>query len=216
MNRKVVLTLATTAVSLVLCIPTFAQNPDTNDSQDSAAPPLRGEHEAMRMVPARALLKWAISTDKITEGATFEAKLTDKTQLVNGPLLPAGTRLVGTVVRDDVNNNGAPTLALRFEKAYLKDGMTVPIKATIVGAYGPGDVNDASYDGEQIPNTWNDGTLRVDNIGILHGVDMHSAIASPNSGIFVSESSRTVKLAAGSEFALAIAARHDEDAASGL
>jgi len=216
MNRKVVLTLAITAVSVALCMPALAQNPDMNGGQASTAPPMRGEQEAMRMVRARASLKWALSTDKVTEGATFEAKLTDKTQLANGPVLPAGTRLVGTVVRDNTNNNGSPTLALRFEKAYLKDGMAVPIKATIVGAYSPDDVDVTTWSSEQVPNTWNDGTLRVDNIGILHGVDLHSAIASHNSGVFVSESSRTVKIAAGSEFALAIAARHDDDATTGL
>ena len=168
------------------------------------------------MVPTRALLKATLSADKVTEGATFEARLADKTQLANGSLLPAGTRLVGAVMRDDTNNMGTPMLALRFDTAYLKDGTTVPIKATIVGAFSPADLSDTSWSVDEAPNTWNNGTLRVDNIGVLHGVDLHSAIASPNSGVFVSESNKNVKIAAGSEFTLAIAARNDAGEASGL
>jgi hypothetical protein len=221
MNRKSILSLTITAFSLVLCMPVRAQDPmnPMSGGQDAVSPPLRGEHEAMRMVPARAALKFTLSADKLADGAAFEARLANRTQLINGPLLPAGTRLVGTVVRDDTNNNGASTLALRFDTAYLKDGMTVPIKATIVGAYGPEEINGSGWTvtpGDQVPNTWNDGTLRIDNIGVLHGVDLHSAIASPNSGVFVSETGRTVKIVAGSEFALAIAARHDADQVSGL
>jgi hypothetical protein len=209
MNRKSVFALA---VSLALCMPALAQDGSVSGGQEPTTPPLRGEHEAMRMVPARAALKSDISADKVTPGATFEARLAHKIQLTNGPLLPAGTRLVGTVVTDEANSGGPSTLALRFDTAYLKDGMTVPIKATIVGLYGPEDFDNsgsAVAPGDQAPNTWNDGTLRIDSIGVIKGVDLHSAIANPNSGVFVSENNRNVKIAAGSELALAIAARTD-------
>jgi hypothetical protein len=87
----------------------------------------------------------------------------------------------------------------------LKNGQTIPIKATIVALYVPDDL--AGYsDGEenQVPNSWNDGTLSVDQVGVVKGVDLHSKISSQNSGVFVSEKNY-VKLPAGSELALAIA-----------
>jgi hypothetical protein len=210
MSRKSIFTIAITAGSLLLSMPAFAQQGSMGGDQEVAAP--ASEQVAMPMVAASAALKGTLSADKVAAGSAFEARLANKTQLANGPLLPAGTRLVGTVVRDDTNNNGAPTLALRFETAYLKNGTAVPIKATIVGAFGPEETNDSGWSirpGDQVPNTWNDGTQRIDQIGVLHGVDLHSSIASPNSGVFVSESNHNVKLDAGSELALAIAARTD-------
>jgi hypothetical protein len=208
MNRKSLITIAITAVSLALCMPARAQDESMSGSQ-----------EAARMVPARAALKWTINADKVADGATFEARLNNKIQLTNGPLLPVGTRLVGTIIRDETNPGGPSTLTLRFDNAYLKNGMTVPIKATIVGLVGPEDVTSSGFSvlpGDQEPNTWNDGTLRVDQVGAASGVDLHSAIASPNSGIFVSETRHNVKLAAGSELELAIAARTDTDNTSGV
>lgn len=49
--------------------------------------------------------------------------------------------------------------------------------------------------------------LQIDEIGALSGVDLHSRIASKNSGVFVSTKKDDMKLSAGSEFALAIAVR---------
>ena len=86
----------------------------------------------------------------------------------------------------------------------------VPIKATIVGVFGPEDQNAEGYEvqaGDQQPNSWNDGTLQVDQIGALSGVDLHSKIASRNSGVFVSSKKDDVKLKNGSELTLAIAER---------
>ncbi len=59
--------------------------------------------------------------------------------------------------------------------------------------------------GDQIPNSWNDGTLAVDQIGAMNGVDLHSKIASQNSGVFVSTNKDNMKLVNGSELELAIA-----------
>jgi hypothetical protein len=65
-----------------------------------------------------------------------------------------------------------------------------------------------SYDeSQQIPNSWNDGTLQVDQIGAVKDIDLHSRISSHNSGVFVSTKKHDVKIPAGSEIALAIAAR---------
>jgi hypothetical protein len=167
--------------------------------------------EAMRMVPARAALDRDLSADKVKPGDEFRAKLAKRVQLDNGPELPAGTVLVGQVSTDDMNESGTSKLALRFTHAILKDGQTVPIKATIVAIFPPENTNadnDPVAAGDQAPNSWNDGTLAVDQINALPGVDLHSKIASRNSAVFVSNTKDNMKLRVGSELALAIAQQH--------
>jgi len=83
----------------------------------------------------------------------------------------------------------------------------VPVKATIVGFFGPGANDSGSYPvapGDQVPNSWNDGTLQLDQIDVAGGVDLHSKIASANSGVFVSTKKNDIKLSRGSEIQFAI------------
>jgi len=184
---------------------TFAQSPD-------AAP-------AMRMVPARAALNGAIVASKVKAGDEFRATLGEKVQLNNGPKLPAGTILIGQISTDDTNQSGTSKLALRFTSAKLKDGQTVPIKATIVGILDTGLANEDTYrlnPSDQVPVTWNDGTLVVDQVDAMSGVDLHSKIASQNSGVFVSTKDN-IKLVKGGELELAIAQQqHPTQQTSGV
>ena len=196
------------ALSLAVLVPTFTLPAYTQpqpaqsqaSSQDSAAP-------AMHMVPARAALNGALVASKVKPGDEFRATLAEKVQLQNGPKLPAGTVLIGQISTDDTNQAGTSKLALRFTSAKLKDGQTVPIKATIVGILDTGLANEDTYrlnPNGQTPASWNDGTLTVDQIGAMNGVDLHSKIASQNSGVFVSTKDN-IKLVNGGELELAIA-----------
>lgn len=206
MKPKCPTTLLIVVVFLSLLVPVFAlagsqAAPNTN-------PPIRGHREAMRMVPARAALAETLDAKKTRPGHVFRATLSNTVHLDNGPELPAGTVLVGAVVTDDMQLKGTSKLALRFTKAELKDGQVVPIKATIVGVFAPEWVSPQGYPveaGDQAPNTWNDGTLQIDQIDATPGVDLHSRIASRNSGVFVSTTKDDVRLNRGSEIALAIA-----------
>ena len=204
-----------TALALALMLPASAQtessmgdqNGTLQNSQNMNTPP-HGQREAMRMVPAQAAIDRTLDSDKTKPGDPFRAKLVQKVQLDNGPELPAGTMLIGTVATDDMNEGGTSKLALRFTQADLKDGQIVPIKATIVGIYGPDNTDSNGYfteAGEQMPNSWNDGTLQVDQMGIMSGVDLHSRISSKNSGVLVSKKKDDLKVSSDSEFALAIA-----------
>ena len=206
MKIKSVLSFSTAALALVLVLPAQAQNMQ-DASQDSGA--LRGSNEAMRMVPARTVLVKSLDADKVSDGFQFRATLARSVQLTNGPKLPAGTVLLGVVAHDDMNEEGTSKLALRFTQAVLKHGQMVPIKATIVGVYPGEDINSSGNPvtpGDAVPNSWNDGTLAVDQIGVMSDIDLHSKIASSNSGVFVS-SKKDIKLAQGSEIAIAIAAQ---------
>ena len=177
--------------------------------EQMSTPQPAGEQQAVQMVPARVALLHDLDSRKAQPGAQFETKLAGKVQLKNGPLLPSGTALIGTVAKDDTQGSGSK-LVLRFTEAKLKDGMTVPIKATIVGIFPPESTNGEGYDivaGDQAANTWSPNMLGVDQIGALSGVDLHSKIASNNSGVLVAPKKSSVKLSVGSEFTLAIAAQ---------
>lgn len=202
--------LALTA-ALTLGTPLFAQSGSMSGQDNTQGTAmLHGHREAMRMVPARADLLKTISAKKDQPGEMIEAKLAKTIHLSNGPELPAGTILMGTISNDDMQQEGMSKLALLFNKAKLKDGTVIPIKATIVGIAKPeNDSPGTDYPvsaGDQVPNSWTDGTLQVDQIGVTSGVDLHSKIASKNSGVFVSKDKDNVTLRTGSEVELAIGA----------
>jgi hypothetical protein len=201
MKRCPTLSLSLAALSLAVLVPTFALPAHAQSQPDATQSP------AVRMVPARATLNAALVASKVKAGDEFRATLAEKVQLQNGPKLPAGTILIGQISTDDMNQTGTSKLALRFTSAKLKDGQTVPIKATIVGILPTGLSNQDSYSLNpkgDIPATWNDGTLAIDQLGAMDGVDLHSKIASTNSGVFVSNKDN-IKLVNGGELELAIA-----------
>jgi hypothetical protein len=203
MLRKSLITLSVAALCATLFIPASAQDTGTNSAANSSDAGI----EATRMVPATAAIKKTIDSNKLKPGDSFSITLTAPAQLMHGPKLPSGTELVGNVATDDTNFGGTSKLVLRFTQANLKGGKVVPIKATIVGVYGP-EVSNASgtpiSPGDQYPNTWTPQTVQIDQVGALSGIDLHSKISSENSGVFVSTRKDNVKLEAGSEIALAI------------
>jgi hypothetical protein len=183
-----------------------AQGSLSSDQSNSQTP---AETETVHMVPASAVLLDSIDARKMQPGAAFKAKLSRTVHLANGPELPSGTVLEGTVVSDDMKTQGNSKLVLRFTDAQLKNGQTMPIKAMIVGAYTPGSEETESYDDSATapPNNWTDGTLQIDQIGVNSGVDLHSKVESENSGVFESSRKDNVKLGRGSDINLAIAER---------
>jgi hypothetical protein len=163
--------------------------------------------EASSMKPVSATLLHALDSAKDQQGYTFEAKLDQKVVLANGTELPRNTVLVGKVAQDDMQQQGISKLALRFDKAELKNGKIVPVHASIVGYYSPGSLEtdmSATQGMTEVPNDWTSKTLALDQVNVLHGVDLHSRIGSSNSGVFVSTRKDDVKLPAGSELQFAI------------
>ena len=90
------------------------------------------------MKPASAILVDSLDSVKDQSGRTVSAKLQGKVSLTDGTELPRGTMLLGKVTTDDMQQQGTSKLALRFDQARLKNGTTVPIRATIVGFYARG------------------------------------------------------------------------------
>jgi hypothetical protein len=200
--------LALAAVASVLSIPALAQTQDNQSAQDMQA---STEHlaaqEALQMVPAKAILSRTVDAKNDRPDSTVEARIRNKVTLSNGTVLPAGALLIGKVVQDDTQADaGKSELALLFNHARLKDGTVVPVKATIVGLYTPGsgDSGNSVDPDDNMPNSWTPQTSDVEQLSVTSGVDLHSNIASNNSGILVSSTKRNIKLSAGSELQFAI------------
>lgn len=211
MNFKLPTALAIAAVLIALPSSGFARtaDPQPNDVQPSQAAQSTSSSSATqvaaKMVSGLAVFTSEIDARKTQPGAQFQAKLLKKVQLEGGPELPAGTRLVGQIVTDDTQSTGSAKLALRFSQANLKNGQTVPIKATIVDAYHVPDDFETQYGEVDSPQPWDHQSIRVDQIGALSGVDLHSNITSPNSGVFVSTKKDDIKLSTSIGVELAIA-----------
>jgi hypothetical protein len=215
MKLKTAAKLSITSVSLALLLPAFSVAQSTVNSQpsqnvQSTSAALAGQQEAAEMVPAQAALVDNLDAKKVQPGGQFKAKLSGKVRLRNGLELPSGTMLIGSVATDDMQVAGTSKLALRFSQAQLKNGQVIPIKATIVGVL-PSESSDPEYGvtpidaGDRAQTGWNNGTLQVDQIDALSGVDLHSKIASENSGVFAATRKNDVRLLKGSEIELAIA-----------
>ncbi|MGH9351693.1 MAG: hypothetical protein ACRD2G_05980 [Terriglobia bacterium] len=208
MKYQSALSLPALAACLVFLGPGFAAaktTPNPNASA-SAQTSVAGHSQAMKMVPAEANLTKKLDANNVKVGQNFEAKLSSKVDLKNGPVLPKGTELVGKVVHVQANQNGQPSaLTLRFTQANLKNGTNVPIKATIVGLYAARNQFAPSYGMTQTPNYWTPQTLQIDQVDALHHVDLHSRIVSDNSGVL--KSNKNISFRQGTEFALAIAKR---------
>jgi hypothetical protein len=201
--------LAIASVVLALPLLAYSQSATSQGSQgtQNAQAPIRGHHEATLMKPARAVLLRSLDSVKDQNGSSIQAKLTQTVTLSNGTKLPKNSVLLGQVTQDDMHRQGMSKLALRFNEARLKDGTTVPVRATIVGYFSPNTIN-TELGGEeitgQVPNSWTAKTLQVDQENVTKGVDLHSTIASKNSGVFVSTKKDDVKLRAGSELQFAL------------
>jgi hypothetical protein len=199
--------LAIAATFLVLPFSAHAQTSvqDTSTSQAINATS-DAQTQATRMVPAQGALLADIDAKKDQQGKTFQVRLVKKVRLQDGTELPSGTILVGQITQDDTQITGTTKLALRITEAQPKGGSALPIKATIVGLAAPETEDAAGHSvmpGEQDNNTWTDKTVAIDQIDALPHEDLHSNIASRNSGVLVSDKD-DVKLKKGSEIMLAI------------
>jgi len=158
------------------------------------------------MKRANATLVDNLDSVRDQSGRTVSAKLQGKVSLSDGTELPRGTVLLGKVTTDDTQQQGTSKLALRFDQARLKNGTTVPIRATIVGFYAAdaGEILGTEND-DAVPNDWTAKTVQLDQQDAAPGVNLHSNISSQNSGVFVATRKDDVKLKAGSQIQFAIA-----------
>jgi hypothetical protein len=203
-------TFALAAVISALSLPVLAQSASGPSSQSmlaSADPSVA--NEAAQLVPAIAALSHPLDADKDHLNSTIKAELNYKVTLSDGTVLPSHTILNGEITRDDMQAAGKSEFALRFNQAQLKDGKTVPIKATIVNIGHPSSDIDDDTASDTASNDWTNQTLSVQQLNVVAGVDLHSEIASNDSAVLVSTKKHDVKLPSGSELQLAIGPASD-------
>jgi hypothetical protein len=119
--------------------PTQAQ-PQPQSSGDSAAGSTQAaqpQHK-LEMVPAHAELSKTLDTKKAKQGDVVNAKLEESVQIPNAQELPKNTVLEGHVDQVTASaNKSDSTMVVTFDKAKLKDGQELPIKATVIGLSEP-------------------------------------------------------------------------------
>lgn len=205
---------ATISLSLALAFgafasPQFARAIQSNEGNNLADTNVSAQQEAAQMVAATVDLKKDLDARKLHPGDHFEAVLQRDVQLKNGPRLDKGTVLLCTVTTDQLQPGNA-RLAFRFTRAQLKNGQTIPIKATVVQIAGPLSGWNTGM-GRNVANEsglWSPHVLQVDQMGAASGVSLHSAIASRNSAVLESKKD-DVKLRANSQIVVAISAQSE-------
>ncbi|HEX4038378.1 MAG TPA: hypothetical protein VHX37_09995 [Acidobacteriaceae bacterium] len=92
----------------------------------------------IQMVQAQASLDTTLDAKKAKQGEEVKAKLQQNVQIPNEQALPKNTVLEGHV--DQVmasEQKGDSTMVITFDKARLKDGKELPIKATVLQVSEP-------------------------------------------------------------------------------
>ena len=201
---RISLSAAIALGTLVFSSASWAHSVDATQNHRNSLSQAAAEQKAALMVPAAIELKKELDSRTIHPGQTFQARLDNTVHLKNGPELKSGTILLGKVTADKAQG-GTDRLSLRFTEARLKNGTMIPIEATVMEVAPPAFDSGIRLADETI--TWPGQTLRVDQIGVLHDVDMHSNIGSRNSATFVAEDNKDVRLDSLSQMMVDIAER---------
>jgi len=136
MNRAIRQGLAMGAgAALAWCIGAgaWAQGASAGASADNSA-----QGKTLQMVPAVAELSKTIDAKKAKQGDLVTAKLEKDVQIPDAQNLPKNTVLEGHVDQAQASENkGDSTVVVTFDKAKLKNGQELPIKATVVAVSEP-------------------------------------------------------------------------------
>lgn len=162
-----------------------------------------GGTAALQMVMARAELKDSINAKKVKQGQAIRAKLEENVKLSDGRELGRDTMLEGHVdqVQPSVKRSDS-TVVVTFDKARLKDGTELPIKATLLSIWeavsnpmaGQMAAPPASLPGTQMttggpppPPSHNAAGMGGDGHTPVPGVELHSDLHEKTSGTFLSK-----------------------------
>lgn len=94
--------------------------------------------KTIQLVPAQALLDHTIDAKKAQQGQPVTAKLAQDVQIPNQQALPKNTVLEGHVDQVQASEHKSDSLVtVTFDKAKLKDGQELAIKATVLAVAEP-------------------------------------------------------------------------------
>jgi hypothetical protein len=128
MKRTQIAWILTAALALTVCPAAgYAQEASSTAAADTA--PTKN----IQLVGARASLSKGLDAKKAKQGDPVTAKLQDDVKIPDSVELPKNTVLVGHVDQVQPSQNKSDsTVQVTFDKAQLKDGQQLPIKATIM------------------------------------------------------------------------------------
>lgn len=136
-----VLSLATLAVMAAAMQAQTAASPQTPDTAAQATQQTSAQAQPqVQPASVSAELTKGIDTKKVKPGDEVNAKTTDPAKLPDGTDLPKGTKLVGNVVEVNPKTKEQKNshLVLALNRAVLKDGKEVPIRAAVTSVTAPG------------------------------------------------------------------------------
>jgi len=158
----------------------------------------KAQSEKVQLVAGGAELSSRLDSESAKAGEMIMARLTQTIKTSNGMKLPDGTELLGHVDQAQaLSGNRGAELALTFDKAKMKDGKLVPIKATLV---------EVAPEGAELspPDDIMANSQYIQEAGTLKGVSMKSAVTSNISGTLMSKH-REIHLQDGTELEIAVA-----------
>lgn len=164
--------------------------------------------QSWNLVGVNARLDRGIDTKKSQPGQKVEARLVGSVRTASGLELHGGTRLLGTIASVQASSHGDPAvLSIVFTQAELKDGRTIPVKVTVLGAF-PAATGEDAADGIDLmgpaPGRVSSKERVDQEPGLLHDVTMTSAVQSPDSATF-RDNKGNIDLEQGTGLQLAIA-----------
>jgi len=155
------------------------------------------QSQSTQLMSGYAEISHTLDTKSASQGQVFSVKLDDSIQAPGGLKLPRGTELIGHVDQVQASHDkGEASMELTFDKARLKDGQEVPIKATVVG------VNYAGAVGEVPMQVAADDTFEQQTG--RSGETLHSAVQDQDSGTLV-RNDRDIRLVSGTKLLIAVA-----------
>jgi hypothetical protein len=104
----------------------------------SAANDTNQQQRTIQLVRAQASLDTTLDAKKAKQGEPVKAKLQENVQIPDAQALPKNTELEGHVDQVQPSQNKSDsTVVITFDKAKLKNGQEVPIKATVLQVSEP-------------------------------------------------------------------------------
>ena len=178
-----------------------------------AAPALSGAQDTVtthtvKMIMVQADLTKTLDAKKTKVGDPVTAKLTYEAKFSDGTTLPRNTALTGHVDRvQPSEKKGDSLIQITLDKALLKGGKAIPIKATIMKLHAvvsPFASMQGGDTGTSVsPNSAAPRAAQTEQSGSINGVTLQSDVERPYSAIFQS-SRRNVRLSGGTEMDIAI------------
>jgi len=152
---------------------------------------------ATQLMSGYAELGKTLDTKSATSGEMIEARLAGSIQTTDGMKFPGGTELIGHVDQVQASHNGSEAkITITFDKAKLKDGKIIDIKATLI------EVNSPDLGGEVPTKVASDD--KFDQQLTASGETLHSDVQATTSGTLM-RTDKNISLASGTRLLLAVA-----------